>query len=113
MSISDELFEIAVLLENQSKILKNKEFDKPLQKLIDASKQVGEAWSGSWLGYQSRVYYANLVKPPSSARFSQEWGMKAIQGDWREFQYDDIITQLSQFNNITFSLNHAGRLFTK
>lgn len=60
MSVADELFKIADRLEVQSKKLQEEDMDKPLQALSDAAERVGKAWSGSWLGYHSKIYYADL-----------------------------------------------------
>jgi hypothetical protein len=103
MTIAEELFRIAGRLDSQSNKLKNEEFNKPLQRLADAAERVGRAWSGSWLGYHSRVYYADLAEPPPGARFSQEWGMMdtfAIRdtvGDWREYRFDDVVSAIQQY----------------
>ncbi|MEA3428087.1 MAG: nucleotide-binding protein [Thermodesulfobacteriota bacterium] len=103
MTVAEELFKIADRLVTQSKQLQEEEFNKPLQALTDASEQVGKAWSGSWLGYHSRVYYADLAEPPPGARFSQEWGMMdtfTIQdtvGDWREYRFDDVVSAIQKY----------------
>lgn len=68
----------------------------PLDRLQNAAEEVGKAWSGSWLGYHSRVYYRSLRPPPPGAHFSQEWGLKETAyvqgtvGDWQEFEYDAV-----------------------
>jgi len=102
MTIADDLFTVADRLESQSKISKAETFNKPLQRLIDSAELAGKAWSGSWLGYHSRVYYESLSEPPPGARFSQEWGMTetfAIRdtiGDWREYRFDDVVSAIQQ-----------------
>lgn len=102
MSVVDDLFKIADSMDAKAKSIEDNGFKKPLQSLIDAAELVGRSWSGSWLGYHSRVYYAGLADPPTGARFSQEWGMMdtlAIQdtvGDWREYRSDDVIEAISQ-----------------
>ena len=64
--------------------------------LEEAGNTIGKAWSGSWLGYQSCVYYANLEPPPAGAQFSIEWGFKKLRtirtttGEWNEFTFDEI-----------------------
>ena len=63
---------------------------KAFEALKEAANGVGRAWSGSWLGYQSRVYYENLEPVPPGARFSIEWGFDAkwvsqgTVGNWNE-----------------------------
>ncbi len=102
MSISKELFEIADKLQDLSDILQDKDFNIPLQRLVNAAEAVGKAWSGSWLGYHSRVYYKDLSAPPPGARFSQEWGMMdelTIQGtigEWREYRFEDVVSTIEK-----------------
>jgi predicted nucleotide-binding protein len=102
MTVADELFKIANSLETQGKLLQDEEFSKPLQLLTDAAEEVGKAWSGSWLGYHSRVYYAGLTEPPPGAHFSQELGMKdgfPLQetiGNWMEYRFDDVVSAIQK-----------------
>lgn len=92
MSISKELFEIA------SALRQFEEFSSPeLDELKAAAEDIGKAWSGSWLGYHSKVYYGDFQEPPPGAAFSQEWGMQnafsmGSRGDWREYNYDDVVS---------------------
>lgn len=44
----------------------------PLKALVEAGQTVGHAFSGSWLGYHSRVYYEGFCRPPPNANFSRE-----------------------------------------
>lgn len=101
MSLADELFRIADSMEARGRILEE-EFGKPLHQLTNAADEIGKAWSGSWLGYHSRVYYEGLVDPPPGARFSKEWGMMNISriqvtvGHWKEYRFDDVIGSIEQ-----------------
>lgn len=71
---------------------------EPLREVMDAAARIGKAWSGSNLGYQSRVYYADLEPPPPGAHFDSEWGfqgtLQGTTGDWREFDFDAVIATL-------------------
>lgn len=88
---SKELFRIANTLDGVN------ELDAPdLDKLIDVAARFGKAWSGSWLGYHSRVYYENFQVPPPGAVFSQEWGFQDVfsmgsRGAWHEYSFDDVV----------------------
>jgi hypothetical protein len=69
----------------------------PLKRLAEGAEKVGLSFSGSWLGYHSRVYYAGLAPRPPGANFSKEWGLKDLSltslgsvGDWREFDPEQI-----------------------
>jgi predicted nucleotide-binding protein len=95
----EELFSLAARLKSQASNADAEEIKKPLASLEEAAKTVGRSFSGSWWGYHSKVYYANLVPPPPGAHFSQEWGlMDSISmgstGDWREFEPEALKTHI-------------------
>jgi len=85
-SIADALNEMSVKLDTEH-----------LDRLMDAAEEVGKSWSGSWLGYHSRVYYRDLKPVPASARFSKEYGLMDLSfirktvGDWVEYDFDDVV----------------------
>lgn len=85
---------------------------EPLRKFEDAAATVGKAWSGSNMGYQSRVYYADLHVPPPGAHFDSEWGFlgqfQGTTGDWREFRFDDVIDLIHESAGL--SLDQAADL---
>lgn len=90
MTPHEELFALAQKLNEVAEIAESEEILQPINSLEKAAEEVGRAFSGSWLGYHSRVYYANLLPAPPGANFSQEWGLDdahgmGSQGDWREF----------------------------
>ena len=72
MNQKSEIYKIADNLLKQSKRIEKKE----LNKLEETAINVGKSWSGSWLGYHSRVYYRDLQPVPPGARFSKEWGQR-------------------------------------
>lgn len=96
MNFASEIFSIADTLSKTFEELDSIELDK----LIRAAEEVGKSWSGSCLGYHSRVYYKNLITVPPGARFSKEWGFKdawPIQdtvGDWIEYDFDDVVNAI-------------------
>lgn len=95
MTPDEELVQIAERLDKAADPAILETDGKKLDALIAAAEQVGKSFSGSWLGYHSRVYYADLRPVPAGARFSQEWGLMdaysmGSRGDWREFD-DSII----------------------
>ena len=102
MSIADELFRIADSMEEKAVILKTEQFSKSLEDLINSAEKIGKAWSGSWLGHHSRVYYSNFADPPPGNHFNQEWGLmdtlagRYTVGDWREYRFDDVIDSITQ-----------------
>jgi predicted nucleotide-binding protein len=70
---------------------------EPLHALEIAAEALGKSWSGSNMGYQSRVYYAAFEVPPPGAHFDSEWGflgrLQDTTGEWREYQ-TDAVTEL-------------------
>ncbi|MGO8091634.1 TIR domain-containing protein [Rhizobium leguminosarum] len=50
-----------------------------LNALTEAADEIGKAFSGSWLGYHSRVYYRGLGEPEPGRHFSQEWGLMKVR----------------------------------
>lgn len=102
MSTSQDLNNISRSLSEAAERLNDTEFTKPLDDLAHAANEFGKAWSGSWLGYHSNVYYIDFSLPPPGARFSQEWGfeecwpIEATVGDWREYRATDVVEAIGQ-----------------
>ena len=94
--ISRELFKIANDLDPYAEY----ESDE-VDALIKSANEVGKSWSGSWLGYHSRIYYKDFVSPPPGSRFSQEWGFKdsfsiETKGDWAEYDFDNVVSIINK-----------------
>lgn len=97
----DELITLASRMEAFAKRGQLPEIQQPLAKLQAAAEKVGEAWSGSLLGYQAYVYYANLKPPPPGAHFSREWGLMdtfsgGTVGDWVELDPQELIAFIKE-----------------
>jgi len=75
---------------------KGKVFDySGVESLLEAHKIAAKAWSGSWIGYHSRIYYDQLRVPQPGHHFSSEWGLKDVfgqgtNGPWVEYDYDQV-----------------------
>lgn len=106
----DELLAIADREATLSTAFDDVSIRDPIDAMETAAERVGKAWSGSWLGYQSHVYYDGLEPPPAGAHFSSEWGFEnmgwidgATTGDWKEFpaaQIETYITNLSRNSDL-------------
>lgn len=76
--------------------------DAALDRVKQAAEDAHKAFSGSWLGYHSRVYYEGLKPVPPGAHFSVEWGMMPLhsiqdtRGDWHEYDGDQILEILKK-----------------
>lgn len=96
MTPYEELFEIAAKLDRVGQPGEDEEISRPIEALETATDQAKRSFSGSWLGYHSRVYYAALAPAPPGANFSQEWGIKerygniGSRGDWHQFDPEDV-----------------------
>jgi len=93
MKAFEELSELAKQLEAAAALANTEDIQQPLKALQDAANQVGRAFSGSWLGYHSRVYYQGFETPPPGANFSREWGLRhpeGYRGGWREYNYAEV-----------------------
>ena len=95
MTIEEELLHLVQTLETASKptILEQSQAD--IDRLNEAAERIGKSFSGSWLGYHSRVYYSELKPPPPGAHFSREWGLDnafgmGTSGEWREVDRDSL-----------------------
>lgn len=106
-NISDKLFELADRLGRATKEWASSGFLVKLSKLKEAADEIGNAWSGSWLGYQSRVYYANLKTPPPGAHFSRDWGLRSLEfiddgtrGDWRECEFEHVVSSIRKIAKV-------------
>jgi predicted nucleotide-binding protein len=72
------------------------------EKMLNAAVDVGQSSSGSWIGYQSLVYYRGFQKPPANAHFSKEWGFDNLAdivrigsvGDWVIYSADDVFNAI-------------------
>lgn len=95
LDLYKELLEIAGRLDRLVARSRKSEIKKPLKELTRAVSKIGEAWSGSWLGYHAYVYYQDLQPRPPGAHFSAEWGLKPAyghgsSGDWCEFNAEEV-----------------------
>lgn len=96
MTAHEELFQLIEPLSAAASAIEREEISQPLSALRTAVAEVGHAFSGSWLGYHSRVYYENFQPPPPGAHFSQEWGLMdtigsmGSAGRWREYPFDEV-----------------------
>lgn len=97
MREGSEILRIADELLKKSQEIDTTELDR----VQEIAEEMGKSWSGSWLGYQSRVYYKGFLPAPAGARFSIEWGYKdaisnETSGEWREYAFDDVVNAIYQ-----------------
>jgi predicted nucleotide-binding protein len=79
------------------------------EKILSAAMEIGKSASGSWIGYQSLVYYRGFQQPPASAHFSKEWGLDNLAdmvgigtvGDWVTFVADDVFNAIKKRSGVS------------
>lgn len=72
-------------------------------KRLDSSiPKILNSWSGSWFGYQSKLYYGEFEKPPAQDRFSVEWGgINGYSDKWQERESEDVKKELEKISGIS------------
>lgn len=89
MNEAEELREVAKRFEAAEAVGQDPDIRQPIQARIDACNEANSAFSGSWLGYHSRVYQNGLRAVPGAV-FDSSWGLNRrglgdTRGDWAEF----------------------------
>lgn len=67
------------------------------EKIKDRINSLSASHCGSWLGYQSCIYYKNFRTIPPGCHFDAEWGFtqaygNKTNGEWVEYNFDKIKT---------------------
>lgn len=71
-----------------------------------ACDRIKESWSGSCIGYHSRLYYGEFEKPPRGVMFSVEWGgINGLSEEWRERTAQEVKTAIAQLVGDDFSVD--------
>lgn len=76
------------------------------ERLGRAIGQVARSWSGSWIGYQSRVYIRDLQPRQPGESFDTEWGAdggfsNTTCGDWAEYDADAVSAAVMELAEVT------------
>jgi hypothetical protein len=112
-----DLIDLADRLEPLAASFEGAAFQKDLARLRDAANEIARAWSGSNLGYHSRVYYETFEAPPPGASFSVEWGLTDdFDGGaaWREYRFNDVVAGIRRrAGNPDLSAAHAEAMRLK
>ena len=109
--LADELHAFAQHLDAQAAAGDDTSVKEPLARLGQAVTALEKSWSGSNMGYQSRVYYEGFQAPPPGAHFDSEWGFlgqfHGTTGDWREYRADDVTALIFETAGVS-SIEHAA-----
>lgn len=117
MTDNDALREIISRLEDAGRSWSQDSVIQTVQSLTTAVATVGRSHSGSWLGWQALVYYADFQPPPPGDHFSSEWGKdtslamfgEGTQGDWREYSPETVIAYINSLAGNP-DLSHINQL---
>lgn len=65
---------------------------------MEATNNVAQTWSGSWIGYHSNLYYKDFQKPNMHEMFNIEWGgasrIYGIAPGWQERENDEVVNYI-------------------
>ncbi|HEX3940106.1 MAG TPA: TIR domain-containing protein [Acidobacteriaceae bacterium] len=90
----EELREIAQRLQALEHSFDDTKYKKPLDAMRAATEEVSRAWGGSWLGFESRIYYQGFATPPPGAYFNAGFSRlnSAMNsaGTWTEYGRDVV-----------------------
>ena len=89
---------IAQRCERAANLFNSDPLKSVFKNLIDAIGALGNAWSGSFISYHSRIYTQTLHARRPGENFDIEWGYigtySRTTGSWAEFSYDQIETEI-------------------
>lgn len=76
-------------------------------RLVNAIEQIERAWSGSWIGYQARVYTKRLQPRRPGESFDSGWGMtgsefvNTTRGEWAEYDHRAVMDHVSKLAEVS------------
>lgn len=89
MSPAAELREVAERLQTYERALGEPKHKNAIDSVQAAVAEVSNAWGGSWVGFESRVYYEGLSTPPPGTYFGTgRSGLSSMMnsaGNWVEY----------------------------
>lgn len=74
----------------------------PIDATNRAIRQMSQAFSGSWLGYHSRVYYRDFKTPPPGSHFNLDWGLmdtfsnSSSLNEWIEYPVETVKNRIKE-----------------
>src|SRR6266699_4166118 len=76
------------------------------EKMKAACDRVKDSWSGSCIGYHSKLYYGDFEKPPRGVMFSVEWGgVNGLSEAWRQRTAEEVKAAIAQLVGNNFSVD--------
>jgi len=97
--ILDDLVRCARRCERAARRFDAESVAELIDRLRDAIESVGQAWSGSWIGWQATVYTAGLRPRNPGEHFDTEWGSLRVArttGEWCEYAYEAVRDEIDR-----------------
>lgn len=104
-SVLAEIEQCARRCDQAAAVFNEPRLDDTRLKLLDATSRLAEAWSGSWVGYQSAVYIDGFRPKRPSEYFDIGWGLMNAVGNgtvgaWRPHTYEETVDHIKDVTGI-------------
>jgi len=77
------------------------ELRRKAEAVAQASRLVGEAWSGSCMGHHTMLYFKDFEKPPLGDQFNVEWGtLNGVPPGWLERTVDEVKSRIQELSAV-------------
>ena len=111
--LTEQLLDAITLAENTLRLRDEEYIKKNEEKLELNLSIVTKSFSGSWLGYHSKVYYQNFEAPAPGDHFSVEWGLMHRMshhdsGRWVEVSEEQVHTFIMRGVDMQYNDRLAG-----
>jgi predicted nucleotide-binding protein len=95
-NLLDELVRAARRCERAANLFEKEPLRGQISRLMDACDDVGQAWSGSFIGYQATVYIQGLRPTRPGEFFNREWGPSESRGQWAEYLFEGVRQEIER-----------------
>lgn len=102
-AITEQILQVMAIAENGRERLDTPYLAVNRELLNRNLEDIAKAFSGSWLGYHSRVYYRGFRQPQPGDSFSPEWGLMdpfGSHGDTNWVEVTENMIRLRAFEGV-------------
>jgi len=97
--ITEQILNVIAIAEEALRLRDDSYITENYEKVKQNLSKVGEAFSGSWIGYHANVYYKGFNPPAPRDGFSVEWGLMNLYGNrsasgWIEVTYKQVKSEV-------------------
>lgn len=102
----DELVRATGRCESAAKKFEAKKIRAICSRLGTAIDAIGRAWSGSWIGYQARIYTVDFHPRRPGEHFDSDWGTSGglanrTRGEWVEYSHDAVTEHVMKLARVS------------